>query len=280
MHSMALRKALGRWGLYIGLTILALVFLFPFYWLAISAFKSQGEIFAMPPRLLPTHPRWSNFADVVNQTDLARSFLNSVIIAVGNVGLTLFLCSLAGFAFAKYPNAPGNSRLFAFVLGTMMIPGAVTLIPVFVVFTRLHLVNSYWAMILPGAANAFGIFWMRQYMAANVPNDLLHAGRIDGCSEFELYWRVALPVAKPALAALGIMTLIGSWNNLMWAFLVLRTRDMQTLPVLIYLLQGETRTPYGMLMAAGLLATLPLVIGFLLFQRQFVQGITAGAIKA
>ena len=120
---------------------------------------------------------------------------------------------------------------------------------------------------------------MRQYFSANLPDDLIHAARIDGCSEFGIYWRIALPVARPALAALGIMQLIGSWNNLMWAFIVLRTPDMFTLPVVIYLLQGEMRTPYGMLMAGGLLTTLPLVLAFLFFQKQFIAGITAGAVK-
>jgi ABC-type glycerol-3-phosphate transport system permease component len=256
------------------------VFLFPFYWLLISAFKNQAEIFSLPPQWIPYPARWDNFSSLVRETTILRAFLNSVITATGSVTLSLFLCSLAGFAFAKYTNAPGHRQLFAFVLGTMMIPGAVTLIPVFVVMVKLHLVNTYWAMIIPGAASAFGIFWMRQYMASNVPTDLVHAARIDGCGEFGIYWRVGLPIARPALAALGIMQLIGSWNNLMWAFVVLRTADMQTLPIVIYLMQGEMRTPYGMLMAGGLVATLPLVLAFLFFQKQFVQGITAGAIKA
>jgi multiple sugar transport system permease protein len=120
---------------------------------------------------------------------------------------------------------------------------------------------------------------MRQYIASHVPDDLLAAARIDGCTEFEIYWRIVLPVCKPPLAALGIIALIGSWNNLMNAFIMLRTPDMQTLTVLIYLLQGETRTPYGMLMAGGLLTALPLVIAFILFQRHFVSGLTTGAIK-
>ncbi len=269
----------SRFWPYAVLFPLSLVFLFPFYWLLVSAFKSQAQIFALPPVLVPHPPRIANFVDVYHETNLARAFFNSVVIAAGHVALTLFLCSLAGFAFGKYRDAPGNSAFFAFVLGTMMIPGAVTLIPTFVVITSLHLVNTYWAMIIPGAANAFGIFWMRQYVAANLADDLVQAARIDGAGEFAIYRRVAVPVIKPALAALGIMTLIGSWNNLMWAFIVLRTRSMETLPVVIYLLQGELRTPYGMLMAGGLLATLPLVIGFLAFQRQFIQGITAGAIK-
>jgi ABC-type glycerol-3-phosphate transport system permease component len=275
-----LALTLQRALLYAALFALALVFIFPFYWLLISAFKNQAQIFALPPQWLPNPPRLGNFVELYRETNILRAFLNSVIVAIGHVGLSLFLCSLAGFAFAKYPRAPGNSRLFAFVLGTMLIPGAVTLIPVFLVLVKLQMINTYWAMIVPGAASAFGIFWMRQYMGTNVPDDLVHAARIDGCSEFEIYRRIALPIAKPALAALGIMALISTWNNLMWAFIVLRTSDMLTLPVLIYLLQGEMRTPYGMLMAGGLLTTLPLVIAFIFFQRQFIAGITAGAIKA
>ncbi len=271
---------LKRLGTYLALTALSLVFLFPFYWLAVSAFKTQGQIFSTPPQWIPSPWQWSNFVDIYRETNLIRAFVNSVIIAAGHVTLSLFLCSLAGYAFAKYPNAPGAKRLFAFVLGTMMIPHAVTLIPAFVILMELHMANSYWAMILPGAAGAFGIFWMRQYIAAHVPTELLYAARIDGCGEFGIYWRVVVPIAKPALAALGIILLIGSWNNLMWAFIILRTKDMETLPLVIYLLQGETRTPFGMLMAGGLLATLPLVIGFILFQRHFIAGITSGAIKA
>jgi ABC-type glycerol-3-phosphate transport system permease component len=155
----------------------------------------------------------------------------------------------------------------------------VTLIPNFVVLAKLGLVNTYWSLIIPGSASAIGIFWMRQYIAAHVPDDLLHAARIDGCGEFEIYWRVVLPACRPALAALAVMQLIASWNNLMGAFLMLRTEDMQTLPVLIYLLQGEARTPFGMLMAGGLIATAPLVLTFVLFQRHFVSGMTAGAVK-
>ncbi len=274
------KRMLGRWGLHLCLLALSLVFLFPFYWLAIAAFKSQSQIFATPPTWLPSPWEWGNLVDIYRQTNLIRAFVNSAVIAVGHVTLALFLCSLAGYAFAKYPSAPGARKLFAFVLGTMMIPHAVTLIPTFVILMKLRMINTYWAMILPGAAGAFGIFWMRQYIAAHVPDDLLSAARIDGCSEFGIYWRVVVPIAKPALAALGIMLLIGSWNNLMWAFVILRTEDMQTLPLVIYLLQGETRTPFGMLMAGGLLTTLPLVVGFLLFQRQFISGITAGAVKA
>jgi ABC-type glycerol-3-phosphate transport system permease component len=279
------RRALVRFWtssrplVYFALLVAAVLSLLPIYWLAISAFKSQPEIFAVPPKWIPNFGYIDNFRQIWAETRIARAFFNSVVIAVGHVTLSLFLCSLAGYAFAKFPDAPGGRRMFAFVLATMLIPGAVTLIPNFVVLTKLGLVNTYWSLIIPGSAGAFGIFWMRQYIATTVPDDLLHAARIDGCTEFEIYWKIVLPMCRPALAALGIMQLIGSWNNLMGAFLMLRTENMQTLPVLIYLLQGETRTPFGMLMAGGLLTTLPLVLAFVLFQRQFISGVTAGAVK-
>lgn len=273
------QQRLLRIAAYVFLAGMAVLFMFPFYWLFVSAFKAKDQIFSLPPVLWPNPWRFSNFAAVFEKTHIVQAFINSVVIACGHCTLALFLCSLAGFAFAKYPHAPGRDKLFAFVLATMMIPGAVTLIPVFVVLCKLHAINTYWAMIVPGAASAFGIFWMRQYTAENVHNDLLDAARIDGCSEFRIYWSVVLPVLKPAMAALGIILLIGSWNNLMWAFIVLRTTDMYTLPLVIYLLNGENRTPFEMIMAASVLATLPLVIAFLFFQRQFIAGITAGAIK-
>ncbi|HNR35153.1 MAG TPA: carbohydrate ABC transporter permease [Candidatus Hydrogenedentes bacterium] len=265
--------------IYALLTALALVFLFPFYWLLISAFKAKEQIFVLPPEFWPNPWRVENFVDVFRKTHIVRAFFNSTFIAAGHCTLALFLCSLAGYAFAKFPHAPGRDKLFAFVLATMMIPGAVTLIPVFVVLCKVHAINTYWAMIVPGAASAFGIFWMRQYTIDNVHNDLLDAARIDGCGEFAIYWRVVLPILKPALGALGIVLLIGVWNNLMWAFIVLRTESMYTLPLVIYLLNGENRTPFELIMAASLVATVPLVVAFLAFQRQFIQGITAGAIK-
>jgi cellobiose transport system permease protein len=273
------RESILRAALYLSLLCLAALFMFPFYWLFVSAFKAKEQIFTVPPEFWP-HP-WhaENFLQVFYKTHIVRAFFNSVIIAGGHCTLALFLCSLAGYAFAKVPRAPGRDKLFAFVLATMMIPGAVTLIPVFVVLCKLHAINTYWAMIVPGAASAFGIFWMRQYAIENVHDELLDAARIDGCGEFAIYWRIALPILKPALAALGILLLIGVWNNLMWAFIVLRTESMYTLPLVIYLLNGETRTPFELIMAASLVATLPLIIAFLFFQKQFIEGITAGAVK-
>ena len=269
-------EKLFLYGLF---TVAAIIFLVPYVFLATGAFKTQEEIFT-PSRILPSAFNTDNFHNAFTTTTIARAFVNSSVNAVAHVSLSLFLCSLAGYAFAKYRAAPGATWLFNVVLGTMLIPGAVTTIPVFLILNDLHLMNTFWVMIVPGAANAFGIFWMRQYIVSNVPDDLLAAARIDGAGEFNIYWSIVLPVLRPALAALGILVLISSWNNLMWAFICLRTENMYTLPLVIYLLQGEQRTDFGMLMAAGLLATIPLVVAFLLFQRQFVAGMTAGAVKA
>ena len=264
---------------YVFLAVSAVLFLLPAYWLVASSFKTQSRIFALPPEIIPIPPIWENLVAVFEQTPLLRAFFNTTLIAVIHVSMTVFLCSMAGLAFARYRNAPGHKWLFGFVLGTMMIPGAVTTIPVFIVLAKLHLMNSYWAMILPGAANAFGIFWMRQYITQNVPDELYDAASIDGAGPFETYWKIVLPIIKPALGALSVLVLISTWNNLMWAFITMRTENMYTMPLLIYLLNGEQRTPYGLIMAAGLIATLPLVIAFLVFQRSFISGVTAGAVK-
>lgn len=281
MTTVGRRRALKieRGALYLFLAISSAAFLLPGYWLVISAFKTQSRIFTLPPELVPWPPLWKNFVDLFEQTVILRALFNTSIIALAQVTLTLLLCSMAGFAFARYRKAPGHGVLFGFVLGTMMIPQAITTIPTFILLSKVYLLNTYWAMILPGAANAFGIFWMRQYITQNIPDELYEAATIDGASDWSTYWLVVLPVIRPALAALGVLVLIGSWNSLMWAFITLRTENMQTMPLLIYLMQGEQRTPYGLIMAAGLVATLPLVIAFLLFQRSFVSGMTAGAVK-
>jgi ABC-type glycerol-3-phosphate transport system permease component len=261
------------------LVALAAVIAFPFYWLLISSLKPGNRIFSFPPQFIPHPWQLDNFIQAFVETNVLRAFLNSTITTAGHCGLALFLCSLGGYAFAKFPNAPGRDKLFAFLLATMAIPGAVTIVPLFVILCQLHAVNTYWAMIVPGAAGSFGIFWMRQYIVANVSDELLDAARIDGCSEFGIYWRVVLPIIRPGLAALGILLLIGSWNNLMWAYIVMRTEDMYTLPLLIYLMSGQLRTPFGLVMALCVVATVPLVVAFILLQRHFIAGMTAGALK-
>lgn len=273
-------RAARPWVLSLSLLVVGFVFIFPFYWLFTSAVKETGEIFRTPPLLLPNPPTLENISDLMRETTFGRAFLNSVVVTITHTFLVLLFCSLCGFGFAKYPRAPGNSGLFSFVLATMMIPVFITLIPIFKVFAAIGWIDTYQSVILVGVVDAFGVFWMRQYIASNVPNDLLDAGRIDGASELGLYWNVVVPVIGPGLSALGIYAFMRSWNNFLWPLVVLRTESMYTLPVVLYLLHGETRTPYGQVMAGAALATLPLLLAFIVFRRQFVSGILAGALKS
>jgi ABC-type glycerol-3-phosphate transport system permease component len=273
-------QSMGRSTHVAIVTVGALLFLFPFAWLLSSAFKPNAEIFDWPPRLIPANPTLDNLTQTVRHTPVASATLNSAIIAGSSCLATLSVCSLAGYAFAKFPQAPFHGPLYGIVLGTMMIPSAVTLIPVYCLLMQLGWVNTYQAMFLPGAASGFGVFWLRQTMASSVPDELLDAARLDGCGEFASFWRIALPLSYPALAALAILVILGSWNNLIWAFVILQTNEMQTLPLLIFRLQDEVQTPYAIVMASSMIATLPLVAAFLFFHRYFIAGLSAGAIKS
>ena len=195
------------------------------------------------------------------------------------MALALFLCSLGGYAFAKFKHAPGRNLLFAFALGTMMIPAAVTMLPVFIVLARLNLVNTWWAMIIPGAANAFGIFWMRQYIAANIHDDLLAAARIDGCSEFGIYAKVYLPLSLPAMAAVGTLEFTWIFNDYLWALVLLKDNNLKPVTTGLSTLQGQYISSWNVLVAGSLLATIPTVVVFIFLQRYFIEGLTMGSGK-
>ena len=275
-HSGAL---LYRISVYLFLAGLAAIFMFPFYWLLISAFKAKEDIFTLPPEFWPHPWRLGNFVAVFQQTNIVRAFLNSTIIAAGHCTLALFLCSLGGYAFAKYPHAPGRDKLFAFALATMMIPGAVLLIPTFVVLCKLHAINTYWAMIVPGSASAFGIFWMRQFAAENVHDDLLDAARIDGCSRLGTLFRVVLPLSKPPIVTITVFNVIGSWNSFFWPLIVTNSDRIRPLQVGLAYFSREQSTNYTLLMAATTMAIVPLVILFFFAQQQIVQSQARSGLK-
>ncbi len=264
--------------LYIVLIILGILFLIPFYWMFISSVKPPSDIFSFPPKLIPVRFSLENFTTLFKETSYLRSVLNSMIVASLATLISLFFCSMGGFGFAKY-SFPGKKGLFYFLLGTMMIPPAVRLIPLFVMMTNIGWIDTYRAIIIPGAANAFGIFWMRQYMSS-IPDELVDAGRIDGCNDFGIYWRIFLPIARPALSALAIFLFMTQWNNFLWPLIILRSEFMYTIPVVLAQLQGMTYTPYGQILAGSALATLPILIVFFAMQKQFIAGITQGAVKS
>ena len=206
-----------------------------------------------------------------------RYFINSVFIATASTLLTLFFCSLAGYAFAKY-QFRGKTILFGILLASMMIPFQVLLVPLFGLMYDIGWLNSYKAIIIPFSVGAFGVFLMRQFIVT-IPSELLDAARIDGCSEFGIYYRIVLPIIKPALGALTIYSFLSSWNGYLWPLIVLRDEAKYTLPIGLANLIGIYRQDYGMLMAGTLLSLLPIVVLFLAMQREFVQGITLGGVK-
>jgi cellobiose transport system permease protein len=254
------------------------VSVFPFYWLTVMATSTTSDIYRFPPKLTFGNQLFVNVKNVLDHIDFFTSFLNTLFVAVVSTLLVLFFCSLAGFAFAKF-EFPGRNLLFMLLLVTMMIPSQLSLIPSFMIMQKLGWVGTFKALIVPGMANAFGIFWMRQYAMGAVHDELLSAGRIDGCGHFRLFWNVALPVLRPALAFLGIFHFIGSWNDYLWPLVILTDPAKYTLQITLSQLNGIYNTDYAMVMAGTLMATLPLLVLFLLVSRQFISDIAAGAFK-
>ena len=219
----------------------------------------------------------SNYRNLWKTVPYNRYFINSVFIATASTLLTLFFCSLGGYAFAKY-QFRGQKILFGILLASMMVPFQVLLVPLFGLMYDIGWLNSYKAIIIPFSVGAFGVFLMRQFIVT-IPSELLDAARIDGCSEFGIYYRVVLPIIKPALGALTIYSFLGSWNGYLWPLIILRDEAKYTLPIGLANLVGIYRQDYGMLMAGTLLSLMPIVILFLAMQREFVQGITLGGVK-
>ena len=253
--------------------------LFPFYWLIVMATNTTGDIYRFPPKLTFGAQFLTNVSHVFASINFWGAFMNTVVVAVWTTVLLLFFDSLAGFTFAKF-EFPGRRVLFLFLLATFMVPGQLSAVPLFVIIAHLHWAGALQALIIPGAANAFGIFWIRQYAAQAIHDELLDAGRIDGCNHLRLYWHVAVPILTPALAFLGIFTFIYHWNDYFWPLIVLTNPLRLTLQVALSQLNGIYSTDYSMVMAGTLLATLPLIVIFLLGSRQFVGNIAAGALKS
>ena len=220
-----------------------------------------------------------NYEAVAGLLPLARNTLNSFIVATAGTLSTVFLCSLAGFAFAKY-SFPGRDFLFLFLLATMLIPPEVGIVPTFLIMRRLRWINTYWALIVPRAATAIGIFYMRQYIAG-FPTEILEQGRLDGCGEFRVYWQLVLPSISPALAAWATISFIARWNDFMWPLLLMRSKQMYTLMVSISVLPVSEglSTPWPVIMAGSTIAVLPLICIYFVLQRFQVSGLMLGAVK-
>lgn len=264
---------------YILLFAGALFMVFPFFWCVSSSFKVSGEIFNYPPTVFPKDPTLENYIELFTKFPYGRWYLNSVLVTLLLTALSVFFCSLAGFAFAKYRFAL-QKPLFAVVLAALVVPFQVVLIPLYVLIVRFGWMNTYYALVVPFMASPFGIFLMRQFMVTSIPTEVMESARIDGCSEFGIFLRFALPLSRPALGAFGIYQFVFSWNSFLWPLVVLNETSRYTLPVGLQSLFGIFYLrDFGTLMAGSALMIIPVVMTFVFMQRHFVAGLTVGAVK-
>jgi multiple sugar transport system permease protein len=277
------RAFVRRWNagsvlMWATLIISTAISLWPMYWLFVTALTPTQDSIKTPPDLIPIHASFSNVQRLFAQArDYWRWAGNSLVVALSVTIFHIIFDTLAGYGFAK-KRFPGRNLLFWMVLATLMVPDHVTLVPLYIVTRNLGLIDSLWAVILPGTASVFGIFLMRQYIQT-MPSELEDAARIDGCSEFGVFWRIIRPLTAPAIGAQAIFTFVRNWNNFFWPLIVLQKSPNFTLPVGVASLQGEFSTDYGIIFAGAALAALPMIVFFLVFQRYFLEGVRMGALK-
>ena len=272
------RRLRLSWPAWIALAITTAISLWPLYWLFVTALTPTTFAIKTPPDLFPLHSSLSNFQRLFSDASDYWSWMqNSLFVATCITLFHVFFDTLAGYTFAK-KRFPGRNLLFWVIIATMMVPAYVTIVPLYIVTHDAHLLNTLWAVILPGTASVFGIFMMRQYIQT-LPSELLDAARIDGCGELRAFWHVVLPLCRPAIGALAIFTFVQHWNDYLWPLIVLNSSSAYTLPVGVASLQGEFGTDFGIIFAGAALAALPMIIFFMLFQRSFLQGVRMGALK-
>lgn len=263
---------------HVALVVGAIISSFPFYWMFILSTHPSKAIYQFPPKLLPGDRLDDNISTILSKVNIWGAMSNTAIVAVTTTVLSLLVASLAAFAFAKY-KFPGRNALFLVVMATFLLPAQLATIPQFLFMSKIGWVGDFKALIFPSLASAFGVFWLRQYASNSIPDEMLEAARIDGCGFFRQYWHVCLPMIRPALAFLGMFSFIGSWNDFMWPLIVLTDPSRLTLQVALSQLKTAHGSDYGMLMASALIAVLPLILVFVLGAKQFIAGITDGAVK-
>jgi multiple sugar transport system permease protein len=252
---------------------------FPFWIMIVTSLAGPDAIFRNPPEFWPSHPHWENYYRLFQTVPIARYFWNSVLVSVvTTVGHVLF-SAMAGYAFSRLRFRAKNVVFFIFLM-TLMVPPQVNIVPLFFLMKTFGWLDTYWALIVPGLTGAFGVFMLRQWFNG-LPKELEDAARLDGCHSGQIFWRVALPLATPALAALAIFVFINSWNSFMWPLIVTNSEELRTLPVGLAALKGSFRdtTDWALLMAAATLSILPVVLVFLIGQKQFMKGMLSGGVK-
>jgi len=271
------RQRIYRLALYALLAVGCAIMLLPFFWMVTTSFKDPSEVLRMPPQWLPSKWLWSNYAKAWAVAPFGRYFFNSFFMAITTTVGEVFTTILAAYAFAKMRFA-GKGVLFAILLGTLMIPGQMLLIPNYVTINRLGWHDQYQALIIPWLASVFGIFLLRQFFRS-IPDELHDAAKIDGCSRFRFLWRIVVPLSKPAIMTVALLKFLGSWNSFQWVLIMTNREVMRTVPVGLMSFRSEVGTAYEQLMAASVLAIIPVLILFFFTQKQFIQGVARTGIK-
>lgn len=261
----------------VAMTLLALTTTAPFLWMIATALKSPDQPILDPAHVLPRPVHWDNFGRAWTEAGLGRAFANSLFTSAAITALTLLTSSLAAFAFARL-HWRGRDTVFLAYLGTLMVPTAVTLIPLFLVMRELRWINSYQALVLPASFSPYGVFLLRQFFLT-IPAEIEEAARLDGCGPLDLYRRIVTPLARPGLATLAIFTFLGSWTSFLWPLIVTHRQELFTLPVALASFQELHSIQWPLLMAGSVLLTLPMIAAFLLGQRHFIHGIQMGSVK-
>lgn len=263
---------------YIILILISVVFVFPLYWMFTGSVKPQLSLWAMPPEWFPKEIIWNHYEALFKNNPTLRWMFNSIFTGLVSVFFMLLFCSMAGYAYAK-KKFPGRNLIFFIVIATMMMPNQVTLVPLYILITDLNLLDTYWGLILPVIGYPFGVFLIRQFIKY-IPDEILQAAKVDGAGEIRIFVQMIIPLILPALGALAIFAFLFVWNDYMWQLIVLQSDEMKTLPLGVSgLIREGDSVNYGLAMAGGTVAALPLIIFFLIFQRGFVRGITLGSEK-
>lgn len=267
------------WLQHVLLIPAAALFAFPFYWLIVMSTSRTSDIFSSPPRMIPGTELFANIGRLFSRVDFGQAFVNSLLVATTATALTVAIAALSGFVFAMY-RFPGRNWLFGTLLITMTLPTGVMLVPMFQIYVDLGWLNTYLPLIVPGAASAFGIFWMRQAARESVQYEVIEAARVDGAGFLRVFWHVGVPALRPAIAGFTVFQFMWNWNEYLWPLLVLNDSDLYTLPVALQQLNGSYgNTDYPVVMVGTLLATVPLIVVFLVFRRQVMSSATSGAVK-
>ncbi len=261
-------------GLLVALAVLSV---FPLLWMLSVSFMQPGEASHFPPPLLPLDAGLQNYRELFVRAGMGRYLVNSAMIATAVTLVSLLLNTLAGYAFAKL-EFRGRERTFRALLAVMVIPGQVAMMPLFLMLKQMGIINTYAGAMVPGLAGIFGIFLVRQY-ARSIPDDLLDAARVDGASEWRIFWQIVLPVLKPILVTLAIFSFLGSWNDFMWPLIVLSDQSLQTLPIALASLSREHVQDNELMMAGSVVTVLPVLVLFLALQRYYIQGLMVGSVK-